>query len=136
MTVASIQSETLRSLLTFQPRERSFQPRRRGECDDGAVVPSQVQLDSARVRGKPLTEVATEAAESVWSELGALGLGLRPRPRQAERPALRRASAAAGLVTWEGCPASSSCGTLWVCNVSGGPFQFTVTRPSKTPLGL
>jgi len=26
--------------------------------------------------------------------------------------------------------------TLWVCNVSGGPFQFTATKPSATPLGL
>jgi hemoglobin len=26
--------------------------------------------------------------------------------------------------------------TLWVCNVSGGPFQFTATRPGQTPLGL
>jgi hemoglobin len=26
--------------------------------------------------------------------------------------------------------------TLWVCNVSGGPFQFTATKPSKTLLGL
>jgi hemoglobin len=26
--------------------------------------------------------------------------------------------------------------TLWVCNVSGGPFQFTATRPGTTPLGL
>ena len=26
--------------------------------------------------------------------------------------------------------------TLWVCNVSGGPFEFTATRPGKTPLGL
>ena len=26
--------------------------------------------------------------------------------------------------------------TLWVCNVSGGPFQYTATRPSNTPLGL
>ena len=33
-------------------------------------------------------------------------------------------------------PASSSCGTLWVCNVSGGPYQFTATKPGKTPLGL
>ena len=23
-----------------------------------------------------------------------------------------------------------------MCNVSGGPFQFTATKPSKTPLGL
>src|SRR6185437_16237806 len=26
--------------------------------------------------------------------------------------------------------------TLWVCNVSGGPFQYTATRPGKTTLGL
>ena len=26
--------------------------------------------------------------------------------------------------------------TLWVCDVSGGPFNFTATRPGKTPLGL
>jgi hemoglobin len=26
--------------------------------------------------------------------------------------------------------------TLWVCEVSGGPFQFTATKPGKTPLGL
>jgi hemoglobin len=26
--------------------------------------------------------------------------------------------------------------TLWVCNVSGGPFQFTATKPGPTPLGL
>ena len=26
--------------------------------------------------------------------------------------------------------------TLWVCNVAGGPFQFTPTKPGKTPLGL
>ncbi len=26
--------------------------------------------------------------------------------------------------------------TLWVCNVAGGPFQFTATRPGSTLLGL
>jgi hemoglobin len=26
--------------------------------------------------------------------------------------------------------------TLWVCDVSGGPFKFKATRPGKTPLGL
>ena len=25
--------------------------------------------------------------------------------------------------------------TLWVCNVSGGPFKFTATKPGTTPLG-
>jgi hemoglobin len=26
--------------------------------------------------------------------------------------------------------------TLWVCNASGGPFQFKATKPGSTPLGL
>jgi hemoglobin len=26
--------------------------------------------------------------------------------------------------------------TLWVCDVSGGPFQFSATKPGATPLGL
>lgn len=26
--------------------------------------------------------------------------------------------------------------TLWVCDVSGGPFKFTATTPGATPLGL
>ena len=26
--------------------------------------------------------------------------------------------------------------TLWVCNVSGGPFQFTATKPGAKPTGL
>jgi hemoglobin len=26
--------------------------------------------------------------------------------------------------------------TLWVCDVSGGPFNFTATRPGRTDLGL
>ncbi len=26
--------------------------------------------------------------------------------------------------------------TLWVCNVAGGPFQFSATRPGSAVLGL
>ncbi len=26
--------------------------------------------------------------------------------------------------------------TLWVCDVSGGPFEFSATRPGRTALGL
>jgi hemoglobin len=26
--------------------------------------------------------------------------------------------------------------TLWVCNVAGGPFEFSATRPGRTDLGL
>jgi hemoglobin len=26
--------------------------------------------------------------------------------------------------------------TLWVCNVAGGPFEYTATKPGKTAVGL
>ena len=26
--------------------------------------------------------------------------------------------------------------TLWVCNVSGGPFEYSATKPGSTPIGL
>ena len=26
--------------------------------------------------------------------------------------------------------------TLWVCNVAGGPFQYTATKPGSIPVGL
>lgn len=26
--------------------------------------------------------------------------------------------------------------TLWVCNVAGGPFEYTATHPGSTPIGL
>jgi hemoglobin len=26
--------------------------------------------------------------------------------------------------------------TLWVCNVAGGPFEYTATRAGRTPIGL
>ncbi len=26
--------------------------------------------------------------------------------------------------------------TLWVCKVSGGPFEYTATKPGSTPVGL
>ena len=26
--------------------------------------------------------------------------------------------------------------TLWVCNVAGGPFEYSATRPGSTPVGL
>lgn len=33
-------------------------------------------------------------------------------------------------------PGLSFMRTLWVCDVSGGPFKYAATRPGKTPLGL
>jgi hemoglobin len=38
--------------------------------------------------------------------------------------------------TLERLPGLKFMRTLWVCDVSGGPFKFTATKPGSTPLGL
>ena len=38
--------------------------------------------------------------------------------------------------TLERLPGLKFMRTLWVCNVSGGPFEYTPTKPGSTPLGL
>jgi hemoglobin len=52
--------------------------------------------------------------------------------RQSENPALRE---------WHTrnlgrLPGLKFMRTLWVCNVAGGPFQYTATEPGSTALGL
>jgi hemoglobin len=56
-------------------------------------------------------------------------------------PIVGRESANPGLREWHTnnlgrLPGLKFMRTLWVCNVAGGPFQFTATRPGSTPLGL
>ena len=52
--------------------------------------------------------------------------------RQSENPQLRDWH----LNQLDRLPGLKFMRTLWVCNVAGGPFQFTATRPGSTPLGL
>ena len=52
--------------------------------------------------------------------------------RQSENPALRE---------WHTnnlgrLPGLKFMRTLWVCNVAGGPFEYTATRPGSTPVCL
>lgn len=52
--------------------------------------------------------------------------------QQSDNPALRE---------WhtnnlERLPGLKFMRTLWVCNVSGGPFEYVATEPGSTPLGL
>ena len=52
--------------------------------------------------------------------------------RESDNPALR---------DWhrnqlERLPGLKFMRTLWVCEVSGGPFRYTATKPGLTPLGL
>ncbi|MHB8400228.1 MAG: globin domain-containing protein [Candidatus Limnocylindrales bacterium] len=56
-------------------------------------------------------------------------------------PAVGKLSKNPGLREWSveqpgRLPGLKFMRTLWVCNVAGGPFQFTATKPGSTPLGL
>ena len=52
--------------------------------------------------------------------------------QQSENPALRKWH----TETLARLPGLKFQRTLWVCNVSGGPFEFSATKPGSTPLGL
>ena len=58
-----------------------------------------------------------------------------------KNPVVGEASANPALREWHTnslgrLPGLKFMRTLWVCNVAGGPFEFTSTRPGSTPLGL
>jgi hemoglobin len=58
-----------------------------------------------------------------------------------ENPIAGRDSANPALAEWhteslDRLPGLKFMRTLWVCNVAGGPFEYTPTRPGGTPLGL
>ena len=52
--------------------------------------------------------------------------------RKSENPALREWH----TENLERLPGLKFMRTLWVCNVAGGPFQYTATKPGSTPVGL
>jgi hemoglobin len=58
-----------------------------------------------------------------------------------QNPIVGQKSANAALREWHTnnlgrLPGLKFMRALWVCNVSGGPFQFSATRPGSTLLGL
>ena len=52
--------------------------------------------------------------------------------QRSENPALREWH----TKTLDRLPGLKFMRTLWVCNVAGGPFQYTATKPGSTPVGL
>lgn len=52
--------------------------------------------------------------------------------QKSENPALREWH----TKNLERLPGLKFMRTLWVCNVAGGPFQYTATKPGSTPIGL
>ena len=58
-----------------------------------------------------------------------------------QNPIVGQRSANPALREWhtsnlERLPGLKFMRTLWVCNVAGGPFEYTGTRPGSTPIGL
>ena len=58
-----------------------------------------------------------------------------------KNPIVGQASANPALREWhtnnlERLPGLKFMRTLWVCNISGGPFVYTATKPGSTTLGL
>jgi hemoglobin len=58
-----------------------------------------------------------------------------------ENPVVGQGSANPALRDWhtnqlDRLPGLKWMRTLWVCNVAGGPFTFTATKPGSTALGL
>ncbi len=58
-----------------------------------------------------------------------------------ENPVVGQKSANPALQEWHTqqlgrLPGLKFMRTLWVCDVAGGPFQFTATKPGQTLLGL
>jgi hemoglobin len=58
-----------------------------------------------------------------------------------ENPIVGQGSSNPELAEWhtnslDRLPGLKFMRTLWVCNVSGGPFEYTATRPGSTELGL
>ena len=58
-----------------------------------------------------------------------------------ENPIVGKTSANPALRKWnteslDRLPGLKSMRTLWVCNITGGPFKYTPTVPGKTKLGL
>jgi hemoglobin len=58
-----------------------------------------------------------------------------------ENPIVGRESTNPALKNWHSnrldrLPGLKFMRTLWVCDVAGGPFQFSATRPGRTVLGL
>lgn len=56
-------------------------------------------------------------------------------------PIVGRDSKNAALREWhtnslERLPGLKFMRTLWVCDVAGGPFEYTATKPGSTPIGL
>jgi hemoglobin len=52
--------------------------------------------------------------------------------QQSDNPALREWHT--NSLAW--LPGLKFMRTLWVCNVAGGPFQYTATKPGSTTVGL
>jgi hemoglobin len=101
--------------------------------------------DKAHAQAKPTTSEKTMPEKSLYERLGGVfaiaGVVDHFSDAVVKNPIVGQKSKNPQLRQWHTknlarLPGLKFMRTLWVCNVSGGPFQFTATRPGATPLGL
>jgi hemoglobin len=101
--------------------------------------------DNAYAQANPTTSEKTMPEKSLYERLGGVfaiaGVVDHFSDAVVKNPIVGQKSKNPQLRQWHTqnlarLPGLKFMRTLWVCNVSGGPFQFTATRPGATPLGL
>jgi hemoglobin len=92
-----------------------------------------------------ISQVAVGAEESLYERLGGVfaiaAVVNHFSDAVVDNPIVGKESKNPQLRKWhtknlERLPGLKFMRTLWVCDVSGGPFKFSATKPGKTALGL
>jgi len=103
-----------------------------------------ISILSLSVLALPL-QAATKAEESLYERLGGVfaiaAVIDHFSDALVENPIVGSKSANPALREWHTqnlsrLPGLKFMRTLWVCEVTGGPFKFSPTKPGATPLGL
>jgi hemoglobin len=100
---------------------------------------------AARAAGNPANATQPVPAKSLYDRLGGVfaiaAVVDHFSDAVVKNPIVGKKSKNAQLREWHTknlgrLPGLKFMRTLWVCNVSGGPFQYTATKPGATSLGL
>ena len=95
--------------------------------------------------GKPADTAAPAAAKSLYERLGGVfaisAVVDHFSDAIVKNPIVGQSSKNPALAEWHTknlgrLPGLKFMRTLWVCEVAGGPFKFSATKPGKTELGL
>jgi hemoglobin len=124
------------------PKDRSSSITRRSVVAGLTAAPVAVLAGAERAQAQTKP---TASANSLYERLGGVfaiaAVVNHFSDAVVKNPVVGRKSKNPQLREWhtknlERLPGLKFMRTLWVCDISGGPFQFTATRPGATPLGL